>query len=257
MTTNLLQNTKDGPAKDANGLAIGDDDAHVFNCPVCARPLSEGTAKCPGCGSYLIMGVRLKRASAILALGVVVGILLGGLTTAAAITMSLREPAAAVTPSSPPLAVVPSAAPSIDIPIVPANVAALSALSGTAVVNGRITVDADTLSSTLRRSNATSIEIARALRSLAADAALGIDQSGRLQPWTEAADVRSKLEAFYRDMADTARGGLRASLADVSAYRKAGDAMLKVLRTLGPVDAESRTLAGTVDLELPPVTLPD
>ena len=54
MTTNLLQNKKEGASKEAMGLAIGDTDANVFTCPACSRPLSEGTSRCPGCGTRLI-----------------------------------------------------------------------------------------------------------------------------------------------------------------------------------------------------------
>jgi hypothetical protein len=152
---------------------------------------------------------------------------------------------------------VPTVGPSIvPPPQYAAPAAAVSALSGTAVVNGRIAVDAATLASTLGRSNATSIELARALRSLAADAALGIDLAGRLAPWTDAADVRTGLDDFYRAMAQEARTGLRASLNDPGAYRKAGAAMLTVLRTMASVDTQSRGLADSIGLELPPVVLP-
>jgi hypothetical protein len=261
MTTNAMHESKssDGKSKEAKGLAIGESDANIFNCPSCARPLSEGTNKCPGCGVHLIMGVRLKRASAILALGVALGILIGGVTTAAAITVSLDDPATAVKPvasAAPSVAPVASVAPSfvaVD-PVVPAT--AFSALSGTAVVNGRITVDAATLTATLARSNATTIDIARALRSLAADAALGIDLAGRLGTWTDAKLVRAGLSDFYQAMAEAAHGGLRASLNDAAAYRKAGADMIAVLATLSDIDSRSRALAGANGLELPPVAIP-
>src|SRR4029078_6606135 len=83
----LLQNKTDSATKEGMGLAIGDTDASVFACPACSRPLSEGTCRCPGCGTRLPLGVRLKRAGAILALGVAIGILIGGASTAAAITL--------------------------------------------------------------------------------------------------------------------------------------------------------------------------
>ncbi len=266
MTTNLLQNKTDGATKEAMGLAIGDTDASVFACPACSRPLAEGTSRCPGCGTRLILGVRLKRAGAILAMGVVIGILIGGASTAVAITLSGHDTAsasattpvatgapAAVTPN----ALTPTAAPPVAAPPqYAAPVAAVSALSGTAVVDGRIAVDAATLSTTLAQSNASPIELARALRSLAADAALGIDLASRLTPWTDAAQVQSGLDDFYRAMALEARTGLRASFNDTGAYRKAGARMLTVLSTMGSVDAKSRDLAGTIGLELPPVVLP-
>ena len=221
-------------------------------------PLAEGTNKCPGCGVHLIMGVRLKRAGGILALGVAIGVLIGGVGTAAAVSLSLRGPEAAVTPtrSAQPSAPPASAVPSFTYVDPGAPQAAISALSGTAVVNGRIAVDAQTLASTLARSGATTTEIARALRSLSADATLGIDLVGRLAPWPEAAETETELDDFYRSMADAAKSGLRASLADNAAYRRAGAEMLTVLKELGPIDAHSRELAETIALELPPVVLP-
>jgi hypothetical protein len=128
-------------------------------------------------------------------------------------------------------------------------------LSGTAVVNGRIAVDTVTLSRALADRNASSVEIARAFRSLAADAALGIDVAARLASWPEAATVKAELESFYLAMADSARSALRAPYSDRAGYRAAAAAMMPVLAKLGAVDAVSRTLATTIDLELPPVAL--
>jgi hypothetical protein len=133
---------------------------------------------------------------------------------------------------------------------------AISALSGTAVVNGRIAVDTTTLRSTLAAKGVTTSDIARALRSLAADAALGSDLTDRLGQWTAAASVTAQLDAFYRSMAKTARDGLRSSFGDVAGYRAAGFAMLKVLGALDDVDTASRSLAESVNLDLPPVAVP-
>src|SRR4249919_718352 len=140
MTTNLLRNKKEGASKEAMSLVIGEDHPDVFTCPACSRPLEAGTSRCPDCGTRLIMGVRLKRAGMFLALGIVVGILIGGATTGAAITLSLKDPAAATTPiasaaattpiaSALPAAVTPTAAPSLGAPPdSAAPVAAVSAL---------------------------------------------------------------------------------------------------------------------------------
>ena len=74
---------------------IGDADAHVFNCPVCARPLPDGTWKCPGCSTHLVFGVTLKRAGGLLSFGLVVGILFGGLAMSVAIGLGLPSTSAA------------------------------------------------------------------------------------------------------------------------------------------------------------------
>jgi hypothetical protein len=256
MTSNVGTKARIAKLAANHGPAIGEADAHVFNCPACARPLSNGTMKCPGCGSRLIMGVLVKRAGAILVLGIAIGVVVGGglmgsiaMLSASATTATVQQPAAIVHTAAPVAPAVPTAAP----PLAVAPQTAISALSGTAVVNGRITVDAVTLRTTLATRGASTIEIARALRSLAADAALGMDLTGRMAPWTDARPVTAELEAFYRSMASAARDGLRASLTDGAAYRASATAMLAAIEDLGAVDASSRTLAATVSLDLPPV----
>jgi hypothetical protein len=58
-------------------------------------------------------------------------------------------------------------------------------------------------------------------------------------------------------MSETAKTGLRASLTDTAAYRKAGAAMLDAVQDLGAVDAASRELAASEDIELPPIAIPE
>lgn len=192
---------------------------------------------------------------ATLALGFGLGILVGGVITAAAMTVTHHDVAGLVVPA-------PAAVASPAASVAPAHVSgppgpAITALSGTAVVNGRIALDATTLRATLATRGAATIELARALRSLAADAALGRDLVDRLAPWPEAAAVEVRLDDFYGSMAGTATTALQASLTDALAYRRAGREMMSLLAGLGDVDAASRTLAATVDLDLAPVTLPD
>ncbi|MEP6638655.1 MAG: hypothetical protein ABJC39_04835 [Chloroflexota bacterium] len=263
MTINLLRGKVRSAATGLpNGLAIGETDAHVFNCPACQRPLANGTSRCPGCGARLIMGVRVRRAAGILGLGMAIGVIVGGGLTAVAIGLELPGRSAAADAGTVPVEPLASAsatsAPAIVVPppVAGASSSALAALIGTAVVNGRISVDAATLSSTLARKNAEPIEIARALRSLSADATLGLDLVGRLGPWHEAKPVMTDLDAFYQAIASTARDGLRASFSDAASYRRTGKAMEAILPRLGTVDASSRGLATTVHLELPPVVLP-
>jgi hypothetical protein len=190
-------------------------------------------------------------------LGFVTGILLGGVLTASVITLSVHDTpaAAAVDVATPPS--VPAAIPSAEVvAVVGPPQAAISALSGTAVVNGRISVDAGTLSTALADPKTTTIDIARALRSLSADAALGTDLVARLAVWRDAGTAPGQLADFYRTMSKTATLALRVSLNDASGYRRSGVEMETVLIGLRRVDDASRTLAATIDLELPPVVLP-
>ena len=261
MTVNTLRgkkraSTTPDPKPAAPPIAIGEMDAHVFNCTTCGRPLADGTWSCPSCGTKYVLGVTVKRASVLLGLGLVFGVVVGGVVTASAITMSApAKPveAAVVATPAPVATAMPSAAEVV--PVGPPQ-AAVSALSGTAVVNGRISADAVSLAATLADPTATTSDIARGLRLLSADARQGTDLVARLAPWREADVARGHLDDFYRRMSDTATEALRGSLNDASGYRSSATEMLGVLSRLSAVDTESRALAATIDLELPPVVLP-
>jgi len=273
MTTNLVD-AKPKPAKPGEkGSATGESDAHVFNCPSCARALSEGTSVCPGCGARLIMGVLLRRAGAILALGVVIGILVGGAAMASAITLSLQDQAnraaaaeaAAAATAAPTVAPVASPAATVlptppagytDVGIPGAPAGAVSALKVSTTVNDRIALDAEALTTALAKKDVTSIELARALRALAADSSLGRDQTARMTAWPAARRVVDGLDRFYLAIGDTARSGLHASLADIASYRGTSSTMLGVLAGLESVDADARDFAQSLDIELPAAARP-
>src|SRR4051812_28297679 len=57
--------------------AIGEIDQTIFDCPACSRPLALGARRCPGCGTRLVRGVTLGKASLFVGLGLVVGVLAG------------------------------------------------------------------------------------------------------------------------------------------------------------------------------------
>ena len=264
MTVNLLHRKKgDGATLEARAAAmaiaigeIGEKDGRGFYCPSCGIPVADGTWKCPSCSAKFVLGVTAKRASALLAVGFAVGILSGGVVTASALIVSphdrpadgavVSDPASVATATEIPRAVAPSIAPT----------AAVTALTGTAVINGRISADAATLATTLADRKATTTDIAQALRSLSADAAQGIDLAARLATWREADPVRGRLDAFYRTMSTTASLELGVSLDDGSGYRRSATEMLGVVRGLSAVDGASRAFAATVGLDLPPVSFP-
>ena len=263
MTINLLRGKGTRGVKGAEALdpAIGEPDASVFNCPVCQRPLSHGTARCPACGSSgLIMGLRMTQAGGILALGVAIGVALGVALTAILISMSIREPsvAAAAVPTEAPAAIS-SAAP---VAVGPGGVSggglptiAMAALSrGTAVVDGRIR---STRQRSGRRSRHGPRHRHRARpRLLAADAALGSDLTGRLARWPDAGPVAIPARRLLP--IDGEDGAGRAALLAVRQRLLPIDRRRDAQGAHRPraVDAASRTLAGTVGLELPPVDQP-
>jgi hypothetical protein len=171
--------------------------------------------------------------------------------------MSGGAPGAAVVPSSAPsasgatgtTAPSPNVTPAPATPGIPAGAAV--ALSGTTLVNTRISQDGAALARILSDKSSRPIDIARAIRVLAADAQQGLDMSGRLKPWPEAATVADQLDTFYKSLADTARDALRASLTDDEAYRRAGARLVTETRDIDEVDAASRALASSVGLQLP------
>jgi hypothetical protein len=238
----------------ADATAIGTETA-LFDCPTCSRPLPVGTSRCPQCGTRLI-GRRTARRVGTLAAAALVAVVAVAVGITAVLAMS-GGPGIATAPSSAPSASggTGTATPSIALTPAPATpgipAGAAVALSGTTLVNTRITQDGRALAAVLADKNARTIDVARAIRVIAADAQQGLDMSGRLAPWTEAATVAAQLDAFYRSLADTARDALRASLTDDGTYRRAAARIVTEIRKVDEVDAASRTLATSVGLQLP------
>lgn len=239
--------------------AIGSPDVQLFDCPACGRPLERGTSRCTNCGTRLVAGRPMRRVATFAGIAVV-GVLVLGAVGMTALAMSPSQPATGGVPTGSAAASQPAAtatAPS-EPPTTPAGVpaTAAAALGGTAVVNNRIAADAATLAQVLSNADAPTIDVARAMRALAADAQLGLDMTGRLTPWTDAAPVAAKLNTFYGGLADTARAALRVSLNDATAYRRAGAELVGQVRGLTEVDAATRDLATSAGLSLPPLQAP-
>ncbi len=259
MTLNLLRGRLSGrrPAQPPK-IAIGESDAHVFNCPTCSRPLNNGTAKCPGCGTRLIMGVAVRRAVTLIGFGAIVGLFIGGAVVSIVIkslvdpsTTTAFDPADGVGAPVATAIATESLAPVDPAADVPKS--ALAALRQAALLDARIADDAATLSRL--SGSGTAGDIAKILRSLSADAAIGADIAPRLAAWESAQGLSGDRAAFYAAMAASAHSSLGDSISDTKAYRANAKSMLKVLRRLAALDAASRSLAAIVELELPPVKL--
>lgn len=237
---------------------VGEPDAHVFNCPKCARPLTEGTPRCPGCGTRLIMGVVLRRAGTLMGFGFIVGLFFGGVVMSFVIS-NLLQPAVPVVVAAPgdttavPASGAPGASSAPAVPVV-APAAALSAMRQASLLDARFTADAKALSSAYK-ANASGVDIALVLRSLASDAAIGSDLVPNLRTWEDARKLAAARAGFYASVSEVAHDALRASMTDKKAYRAAAKSMLATLRKLPGLDADSRTLAGTAGVTLPEVDL--
>lgn len=244
--------------QDQNGLPIGELDADIFNCPACARPLGSGASRCPGCGSRLIAGVQAPRAIGFIASGLVVGLLVGGGVMAGVSALNEAKTVANVTPlaSAAPLATV---VPAISAgPVVDPGVAssALSALRQSALLNLRLSDDGVRLSEALAVVAPSSADLSRILRNLASSASFGDRIAPDLASWSQATGLSGELTDLYATIGATAREGLRNALSNDAAYVSAARQMLDVLGALPSLDSEARTLARTVDLEMPPATIP-
>jgi hypothetical protein len=241
--------------------AMGDSESHVFNCPKCARPLVEGTPRCPGCGVRLIMGVVLRRAATLMGFGFVLGMFLGGIVLAAVITNLVQPtvPVAAAAGSDTAgtttgASVVPGTSAIRVIPDASVPAAGSSSMRQASLLDARIVEDAAALSAAVK-SKASAVDIALALRSLASDAAIGTDLVRGLRGWEAAHQLAENRATFYDSIASIARDGLRASMTDKKSYRASATRMLRALTGIAALDRQSRDLAGNSGIELPAVDL--
>ena len=238
-------------------VAIGEPDANIFLCPECSRPLSVGSSRCARCGTRLVAGVPLKKVSGFVGLGLMAGLLVGGgIGVVTLLSGSVATPVPAPLPAAIPSAVPASVAPAPPVPsVVPVDPgvppAALSALRQSTIVNQRLLADTDLLTRAMAVEAPSAAEIAPLLRNLASTAAFGDAPAATVGTWDAATTVSRDLAAFYAAVERVADDGLAASIANERAYRDAGRRMLAVLDGLTDLDAASRGLAATVDVELP------
>ncbi|MEX1173599.1 MAG: hypothetical protein WEG56_13425 [Chloroflexota bacterium] len=258
MTIDALPGSAARTRREREALPIGESDANIIDCPACARPLAAGASRCPGCRTRLVAGVRATRAVAFMAVGLLAGLALGGGATAGAFLLVRASEVAVMTPiaTTAPLA---TAAPVISAaPIAPAlPSAAVSALRQSAQLNQRLATDAGRLAALLTVPAPSSVEIARILRAMTANATFGERIAPDLGAWNAGASLSDGLLEFYGAISGTARDGLAAALSNGGAYTHAAAEVLAIMHGLPELDARSRTLAGTVDLDLPTVTLPE
>jgi hypothetical protein len=247
-----------GRTKSPNSGAIGEPDAHVFNCPKCARPLSDGTPRCPGCGTRLIMGVVFRRAAILMGFGFITGAFLGGVIMSLVISTLIGNPTAALSAnpaaSGAPGASHPAASAEASAPAAPIPAVALSSLRQMSLLDARIVDDASSLAAAVKAKKS-AVDLALVLRSIASDATIGADLVSQVGAWEDASQLASDRQGFYNDLLAIAHDGLRDSLSDKKAYQSTSKRMLKVLHRLPALDAASRELATTAKVTLPKVNL--
>ena len=266
MTIDALHGSVDRPRDLASdGPAIGMPDANIFPCPRCTRPLAVGVSKCAGCGTRLVAGVPLLKVSGFIGLGLAAGLAIGGGIFGALTLLGGRTAAPPV--AVPPVAAVPSeAAPPSTVPGTSAvpqpsaapvdpgvPAAALTALRRTTSVNQRLLADADLLAKALAARDPSPADIAPLLRNLASTASFGDAIASTVGTWDDAADVSTALASFYASIDRISQDALEASITNDRAYQDAGARMLTVLHRLASLDADTRALARTAGVDLPPL----
>jgi hypothetical protein len=255
-------------------FAIGEIDQTIFDCPACSRPLALGARRCPGCGTRLVRGVTLGKASLFVALGLIVGVLAGsagGLIfsfshavaappaqagtppSAAPVTgtnggghpiSSIAAPSA--TPAAPSATAPAATGPTVSVPPVTA-----SAFGQALATNGRLADSRSALKAALKAAVFNPSAVAQVLRSISADSIFGQQVTGHLSAWSGSSAVGAQLDTFYGAVHGAAANGLVASVRNQAAYRSAATAMITLLDQLPTVDAAVRVVAASAGLDLP------
>jgi len=260
-------------------LAIGEFEQTVFDCPKCARPLAMGARRCPGCGTRLLIGVPLSKASLFVIAGLAVGLLIGGpggiawglsratsaapapvavIPSTAPITGSTGGPGSGTAASAAPL---PSALPgpggggSTGTTAMPTSIQA--ALGQATTMNGRFAVDATALASALASRTFDASGVAQTLRSMSADSLYAEQVATRVSGWSDSAAIGADLATLYSGIHDIAEQTLVASVRNESAYREAARDMLTLLAAARTLDQQIADLATANGVTLPePSTAP-
>lgn len=247
-------------------IPIGASEQEIFNCPVCARPLAVGSRQCPACGTRLIRGVPLAKASGFVAAGLVVGLLVGvgGAAGYGALNPTVR----------------PSTGNQGGASVQPGNgggtngganqgsggsggsggagtgtvyVSGIvsSSLMQAAAVNVKLAEASNLLRQQLDASKLSPEDTAAILRSIASNAQFGAELAPRIGTWDAANDLSLDLATFYESVRETARDGLGISLTSNSGYRQAATDMIRTLRQLRSLQAAATELGGSANIPVP------
>jgi hypothetical protein len=246
-------------------IVIGELEQTIFECPSCSRPLALGARRCPGCGTHLVRGVTLSKASGFVAVGLAVGLLSGfGGAVVLGLSHAPGAPAAAGGhPSTPPVAgtnggngssrptaPAPTAAdPTSSAPagVPPVTGSALTQVIGT---NDRLAADRTALKAALAASSFDPSDVAQILRTISAESVFGQQVAGRLSGWSGSSAIGGQLATFYGSVHAAAAEGLVASVRNDAAYRSAASTMVRLLDDLPAIDAAVREVAASAGLDL-------
>jgi len=241
-------------------ISIGEINQTIFDCPTCSRPLALGARRCPGCGTRLVFGVALGKATLLASLGLAVGIAAGGAlgfglglsrAGSAPVLAAVTSPSESSTASSVPK---PSATPTIAPTLTPAPADPMPALARSSLlqalgVNDRLRTNGLALKAAASARRFDPSAVAVILRSMSADTVFGQQLVGQLADWPSSAAVARDLNALYGQVHDASTAGLDASVRNAAAYRAAAATVLKILAGLPAASAEVNAVAKSVRLD--------
>ncbi len=235
------------PAAEAPAASRGPQVA----CPTCGRPLGLLQTECPGCGLRVLAGVPIRHGALLVVAGASAGLLVG-LALAIVIAVTGR-PAEAVVAAPGPSAAASGPLGSADPALVsgPVPTKGATALRSSATIDDRLVKSAAALKAQLRVKSFSAVTAATTIRTIAADAAWGSDQTDGLADWPAAAPLRAQLEAFYASVRQSARDALSVSIQDNARYKASAKRMVKLLGSIPSTRAAMTALAAANGITLP------
>ena len=257
------------PVVASQSISIGEIEQTIFSCPKCQRPLAIGVRHCPGCGTHLVNGVQLGKASLFVTFGLIVGLAVGGAAggmallgnsatrdaeiqaaVAAALAAADVQPApvasAALLATSRPLATAKPGGGTAGIPSL-----ARAALVQSSSVNAQMAAAIPVLQSALAARDFDTYTVFQVLRSVSGDATTGRQLAAHIGSWSGGAELETTLTAFYKQIQDTAGEGLDASIRNKAAYKAAAAAMVQLLGGLTALDGQVRAVATDAGVTIP------
>ena len=262
------------PIAASERISIGEIEQTIFSCPNCQRPLAIGVRHCPGCGTHLVNGVQLSKASLFVTVGLIIGVAAGGLMggvalmsnnasrdaeIAAAVSAALAAanvrpaPVATNAPlaTSRPLATANPGGGTVGVPSL-----ARAALLQAATVNTNLAAAVPVLQSALAARNFSAHPVFQTLRSVSAEAVTGRQLAAHIGGWSGGTELETSLATFYTAIQAAASDGLDASIHNEAAYEAAAATMLELLGGLSAVDTQLRDVAGGAGVTIPAADAP-
>jgi hypothetical protein len=216
----------------------------TFGCPSCGSTIAKGSRRCQSCGRRMLFDVPVRKATALVGSGLVIGLVAGGLVVGLALP---RDAASAGTGAGGDTAAA---------TLIPVSGNAAAALRGTVTLNGRLAAEAEPLSAALTETTFNTQDVVKILRRMSSDMRAASAMVPSLGAWPEAADHETALSNFYGTLTDQINGALSASVTSEGSYRAATTQILATLRQIPALDAGARRLADGTTVQLPAVEIP-